>query len=60
MWGVCKADKVGLNGGNPSTSCLCTLQSSYITHGLAPTGFIDLQTSFEILVKSTKFLKNGV
>ena len=39
--GVYKADRIGLNGGQPCTSCLCTLQSPYIVPGLVPTGFTD-------------------
>ena len=39
--GVCKADRIDLNGGQPCTSCFCTLQSPYIVPGLVPTGFID-------------------
>ena len=48
--GVCKADRIGLNGGQPSTSCLCTLQSPYIVPDLVLTGFIDFRISFDILL----------
>ena len=32
-------NKIGLNGGQPSSCCLCTLQFPYIIPGLIPTGF---------------------
>ena len=32
--GVYKADRIGVNREQPSTSCLCTLQSPYIVPGL--------------------------
>ena len=50
--GVCKADKIGRNGGQPSTCCLCTLQFPYIIPGLVPTGFTNLRISFDILLES--------
>ena len=37
--GACKADKIGLNGGELSTHFFCTLQEPYIIAGLVPTGF---------------------
>ena len=42
-----KTNKIGKNrgGGQPSTSCLCTLQSPY------------MKISFDILLESIKFLK---
>ena len=52
--GVCKADEIGLNWGQPSTTCL---QSPYIVTGLVPAGFIDLHISVDILLESTQFLK---
>ena len=39
---VCKANKIGRNGGHQSTCCLCILQSPCIAPGLVQTGFIDL------------------
>ena len=37
--GACKADKIGLNGGELSTHFFCTLHEPYIIAGLVPTGF---------------------
>ena len=37
--GVCKAEKIGLKGGQRSTNFLCTLQKPYIIPGLVPTWF---------------------
>ena len=37
--GVCKADKIGLKGGQPSTHFSCILQDPYIIPGLVTTGF---------------------
>ena len=54
---VCEADEIGLNGVQPSTCCLYTLQSPYIVPGLVPTNFIDVSVSSEILLQSIKFLK---
>ena len=55
--GVCKANKIDQNRGQPSTCCLCTLQFPYIIPGLVPTGFINLHISFGILPESPRFLK---
>ena len=55
--GVCKANKIGLKGGQPFTHFLCTLQEPYIVPGLVPTGFRCLRVSSDILLKSTRFLK---
>ena len=51
--GVCKADRIGLNVGQPSTTYKFTLQNTYIVPGLFPTGFIELPISFDILLEST-------
>ena len=52
------ANKIDRNGRwKPYTCCLCTLQSPYRVPGLAPTGFTDLRYFFDILLKSTRFLK---
>ena len=50
--GVCKAYKIGQNGGELSTCCLCTLQFPYIIPSLVPTGFTNLHISFDILLKT--------
>ena len=54
---VCKADRIGLNGGQSSTSCFYTLKSPYIVPSIVPTGFIDLPMSLDILLEWTKFWK---
>ena len=55
--GVCKACKIGLKYGQPSTLFLCTLQQSYIILGLVPTYFRCFCDSSDMLLKSTSFLK---
>ena len=55
--GVCKADKIRRNGGQPSTCCLYTLQFPYKIPGLVATSFTNLRISFDILLESTSFLK---
>ena len=40
--GVCKANKIGRNGGQPSTCSLYTLQFPYIIPGQVLTAFPDL------------------
>ena len=56
---VCKAKKLGRNGGHPSTCCLCTLQSPYVVPGLVQTGFTDFCISFDINInlELTTFLQ---
>ena len=54
---VCIVKRIGLNGGHPSSSCLCTLQSPYIVPGLVSTGFIELRIFSDILLESVKLLK---
>ena len=54
---VCKAGKIGRNGGQPSTYCLCTLQLQCIIPDLVPTGFTNLRISFDILLETIRFLK---
>ena len=53
---LCKADKIGLRGGQLSTHFLCTLQEPYIIPGLVPTGFRCLRVSSDMLLESTSFL----
>ena len=54
---VCKADKLGLKDGQPSTHSLYTLQEPYITSGLVATGFRCLHVSSDMLLESTSFLQ---
>ena len=54
--GVCKADKIGLKGRQPSTHFLCTLQETYIIPGLVPNGFTCFRVSSDRLFESTSFL----
>ena len=49
--GVCKADKIGLKGGLPSTHYLCILQEPYIIPGLVPTGFRCFRVSSDMLLE---------
>ena len=56
--GVCKAGKIGRNGWQPSTCCLCTLELVCIIPALVPTGFTNLRILFDILLESTKFLNS--
>ena len=57
---VCKANKIGRNGGHQSTCCLCILQSPCIAPGLVQTGFIDLCIFFDIYInlELTTFLND--
>ena len=55
----CSKNKIALNWGQPSASCLCNLQRPYIVPDLVSTDFIDcafLLTSDRI----NQVLKNGV
>ena len=54
--GVCKAYKIGLKGGQPSTHFLCTLLDPYIIPGLVPTGFRCHRVSSDMLLELTSFL----
>ena len=51
--GIYKPNKIGWNGGQLSTCCLCTLQFPYIIPGLVPTGFTGLRISFYTVLEST-------
>ena len=53
--GVCKADKIGRNGG--SHLLVVYVLAIYIIPELTFTGFINLRVSFDILLESTGFLK---
>ena len=55
--GVCKADKIGLKSGQPSTHFLCTSQEPYIIPGLVATSFRCLRVSSGRVLESTSFLK---
>ena len=48
---VCKAEKIVLKGGQPSTHFLCVLQAPYNIPGLVPTGFRCLR----VLHRTTKY-----
>ena len=54
--GVCKPDKIGVKGGQPSTHFLCALQELYIIPGLVPAGFRCLRVSSDMLFETTSFL----
>ena len=54
--GVCKANKIDLKGGQPSSHFLCTLQEPYIIPGLVPTGFRCPRVSLDMLLELTSFL----
>ena len=54
--GVCKAGKIRLKGGQPSTYFLCTLQEPYIIPGLVPTVFRCLCVFSYMLLESISFL----
>ena len=56
--GVCKAGKIGRNGWQPSTCCLCTLELVCIMPVLVPTGFTNLLILFNILLESIRFLNS--
>ena len=49
--GVCKAGKIRLKGGQPSTYFLCTLQEPYIIPGLILTAFRCLRVSSDMLLE---------
>ena len=54
--GVCKADKIVLKVGQPSTHVLCTLHKPYIFPSLVRTGFRCLHVPSDMLLESTIFL----
>ena len=54
--GACKADKIGLKVGQPSTHVLCTLHKPYIIPSLVGTSFRCLHVSSDMLLESTSFL----
>ena len=54
--GVCKAYKIGLKDGQPSTHFLCTLHIPHIIPGRVRTGFRCFRVSSDMLLESTSFL----